>query len=571
MQSNNTINGNKNTLLKKKKYFSELKYKNYEYSDPTDVLTLLNDVIRYLNSTDDFNKALSYAINKICLYSSWDIGHSFILSNNKLISSGIWNSNIDGKFDKIKEIKAKTIYNIGEGIVGICFENKKPFWLLLSDIYNESHFPIIEIAIHLGIKAGVWIPILCGDKTIAVMEFFSEAEREPGKQMINAIMNIADELGNLMEKNIVMEKIKLRDKLLKETQKITQVGSWEENLRTGEVYFSDELYNILHIENKDKIPTLKELKKLIYPEDIQYVERIFNKFLKNPFSFNLKFRICIGDDVKYIYSVTRVDFDSEKKPLRIYGSIQDLTNIKQYEDEINLTNKKLREAQKNLINSEKLAVLGRFSAGIAHEIRNPLANISALSQLMIKQSNEDKMIKHLKMILDNTLIANQIIKDLLNYASPEELELNDENLLEILNDVALNIKARCEKNKINLKVNLEDKLPSMRIDKLRMKSAIMNFISNSIEAMTDGGDLVLNANLNKHKDLLIIEISDTGPGIPRKNFDKIFEPFFTTKHDGTGLGLGLAHQGIKLHNGEIKLKSKVNAGTTIIIELPVLK
>jgi signal transduction histidine kinase len=549
---------------------SEIKFKDFEYSDPEDVLTLLNDVLRYLNKTDDFNSALSYAINKICIYSSLDIGHCFVLTDNLLVSSKIWNNIADKKFDKLKLLAEKSIFKIGEGIPGICLENKKPFWILLNDIYFENSFRKIKLAKKLGLNTGIWVPIMGRENVIGVMEFFSVTGKPPGKQVMNAVVNIADELGNLAERNSAMDKLKSREKLLKETQRITHVGSWEINPLTKEVYFSDELYNIFDIKKNGSIPDVEEVKTLIHRDDINEIKNIYDRFLIKPFPFNIKFRIITGGgELKYLYAVTKTDFDDENNPARLYGSIQDITHIKQYEDEIYYANKKLLETQKELIQSEKLAVLGRFSAGIAHEIRNPLANISALSQLILKQIKDENFIKHLQMILDNTNIANRIIKDLLNYASPDEPVIKDENITEMLNEISGSIRARCEKNKINFSIKIEDGLPEIQIDKLRIKSALMNFLSNSIEAMPRGGNLFLNAGEIKDKELIKIEIKDTGIGISPDNLDKIFEPFFTTKHYGTGLGLGLAHSVIKSHNGDIFIKSKPKSGTTVEIILPV--
>jgi signal transduction histidine kinase len=558
--------------LKKKTWFSDLKIKDFEYSDPEDILKLLNDVIRFLNKTDDFNKALSYAINKICIYSSWDLGHCFIISNDRLVSSKIWNNNADIKYDRIKKSAEKSDYKSGEGIPGLCFESKKPFWIVFEEILIENHFLQIKLAKKLGLNTGVWIPVLCNENVIAVMEFFSVLKKPPGKQIINAVVNIAGELGNLAEKNMVMEKIKSREKLLKETQRITNVGSWEKNLKTGEIYLSDELHNILGFDNNDGFFLNAEIKKIIHPDDAGYVESTLKEFLNDPYPFNLKFRIVTKDaGIKYLYAVTRVDKDSEGMPLRTYGSVQDITNIKQYEDELYNTNKKLLETQRELIHSEKLAALGRFSAGIAHEIRNPLANISALSQLIIKQSTHMKNQKHLRMILDNTDIANKIIKDLLNYASPEEPELKEENFGEILNEVVENIRVRCDKYKIKLSVKTESGLPVLNADKLRIKTAMMNFISNSIDAMPGGGELTIRSCIEKKSNFLKIVIADSGIGIHPDNLDKIFEPFFTTKHNGTGLGLGLAYQVIKSHNGEVNIRSKPKSGTAVEILLPLNK
>jgi two-component system sensor histidine kinase HydH len=274
--------------------------------------------------------------------------------------------------------------------------------------------------------------------------------------------------------------------------------------------------------------------------------------------------------MKYVTLDIRIDFDDKKQPRRMFGSIQDITDIKLVEEELRKTNARLIEAQKELIHNEKLAALGRFSSGIAHEIRNPLANISALAQLLSKSKIEDeKMKKHLKYILVNSDIANKIIKDLLHFAAPEDLVYSDINTFDVLENIINSIEARCEESGIHLSKKLDPNLPVIKADKVKLENAMMNFLSNAVDAMPGGGNLKFNAERNKLNEEIVIDIIDTGQGIPPENLDKIFEPFFTTKETGTGLGLGLAYQTIKSHHGILNIESEPGKGTHVQIRLPI--
>jgi two-component system sensor histidine kinase HydH len=249
---------------------------------------------------------------------------------------------------------------------------------------------------------------------------------------------------------------------------------------------------------------------------------------------------------------------------KLVGACQDISDMKEAEE-------KLKSAQNELLHSEKLASLGRFSSAIAHEIRNPLANISALSQLVIKNDVDEKLKKHLEYILINSDLANKIIKEMLNFASPEDLVLDNEDIGEILNNILGSIKPRCDDSNIKIIKEIAVDIQPAYVDRLKLENAFLNFVSNSIEAMPDGGILTIKANVINRSNSVLIEIADTGVGISPENLDKIFEPFFTTKDKGTGLGMGLAYQTIKLHEGTLSITSEQKKGTRLKIQLPIKK
>jgi len=378
---------------------------------------------------------------------------------------------------------------------------------------------------------------------------------------------------DITERKQIEESIRKSEKSLKNAQEIAKLGSWEMDLETGMITWSDEMYNLFDVDRSLGPQEYSYLKQFIYDEDREVADQMVLLLESNPDNMELDYRIVTtGGRLKYLNADIRVEKDKKGKPVKLYGSMQDITDIKLVEEELRKANQKLMEAQKELIHNEKLAALGRFSSGIAHEIRNPLANISALTQLISKTKIDDeKTNKHLKYILLNADIANRIIKDLLNFASPEDLVFKPENLAEIIDNILNSIEPRCLESKIFLTKQLPQDMPELILDKVKFENALLNFLSNAIDAMPGGGNLAVKVRSEFINNEIIIDIIDSGEGISPENLDKIFEPFFTTKATGTGLGLGLAYQTIKSHFGILNIYSEPGKGTHIEIKLPIKK
>lgn len=249
---------------------------------------------------------------------------------------------------------------------------------------------------------------------------------------------------------------------------------------------------------------------------------------------------------------------------------RDITERKTAEEKLKKAYDEIKRTQQELIYTEKLAALGRFSAGIAHEIRNPLANISASAQFCMSKFEVDKnMKKHFDVILRNTETANRIIKELLDFTSPRETVLVQGDITVLLNKICEMVKPRCAKHNVQLVKSVAGGIPGFPLNDKKLEEAFMNFLSNAIEAMPEGGTLTVNTMYDKPKNSLFVKFTDTGYGIKKEDMDKIFEPFFTTKDDGTGLGLSLAYHIVNAHGGDISIESTYGKGTTINVRFPV--
>jgi len=791
------------------------------------LLYLINDIILLTNKTFNLNEVISHSINQICRYTKWDVGHCFFIDNSALVSSKIWNDNIEDKYIGFKAATEKIKFKTGEGMPGNTFATGKSAWVNLKVLTDKNLFSRADLIKEPGLKTGIWAPILQKNEVIGVLEFYKQDESPLDKEVLDSIENIGIEIGNVAEHAGIIEKItksemqfkavsdtandaiitadnngnivyvnnsvekifgysveeiltnnlkilmpekfkqmhesafsaavknghsKLSGKTLELTgrrkngeefplelsiaewenngelfftgmikditirkstekellqkqqiilqaQQIAKLGSWEWNINSDEVTWSDEMYEIYGIEKDNFGASLDAYKALIHSDDLELVKNTVENGHKYKKPFNYFHRIitpagvvkilnaqgdvhtndegevdklfgtaqdvtkikqaeeklrenerqlqeaqhiakigsweyivkdkstCWSDELyriwgykpgeiqpqfdsikhlihpadqniielitesvkeqnpinqdfrvvspegrlKYLHIEVLVEYDENNNPKRVYGSIQDITQMKFVEDELRKTNEMLIQAQKDLLHNEKLAALGRFSSGIAHEIRNPLANISALAQIVSKVNLDEKSKKHLKYILINADLANKIIKDLLNFASPEDLTFEYEELSEIINTIVESIEPRCIEARVKVETFISPDLPNVYIDKLRIENAFMNFASNAIDAMAEGGKLSIIAGEDKINKEIIIQFVDTGIGIDPENLDKILEPFYTTKAGGTGLGMGLAYHTIKSHMGDFNIKSEPGEGTQIEIKLPIKK
>ena len=237
----------------------------------------------------------------------------------------------------------------------------------------------------------------------------------------------------------------------------------------------------------------------------------------------------------------------------------------------------IKEMKEKVIKNEKLAAIGRISAGIAHEIRNPLASISGSIQVLKDElSLHDPNIKLMDIILRETERLNSIITQFLIYASPYKKNLQTCNIKELITETITLLKNSKEyPSNLNIDTSFKNNGITINADSKQIKQVIWNLCLNSIQAMNKGGRMTISVNppyppLVKGGEggFVDIIIKDTGAGISEADLQKIFDPFFTTKEEGTGLGLSTVQKIIEGHNGSINIESKEGYGTTVKITLP---
>ena len=231
------------------------------------------------------------------------------------------------------------------------------------------------------------------------------------------------------------------------------------------------------------------------------------------------------------------------------------------------------EIERRLEKAERLSALGQLAAGVAHEIRNPLNAISMASQRLKRDctfadEEKDREFQMLSgVIRDEIRRLNGIIEEFLSFSKTRRLELRNYPVTEVLHKIVNLISEEAKSKGITIKTNGFETQEIMPMDMDKLQQALLNFVKNAMESITDGGEITIALN-KKDKSHVFITISDTGCGISPEEMEQIFNPEYTTKEKGLGLGLALAHEIIRGHGGEIQIFSKPQLGTTFEIMLP---
>lgn len=249
-----------------------------------------------------------------------------------------------------------------------------------------------------------------------------------------------------------------------------------------------------------------------------------------------------------------------------------LDNALLYED--------LHRSQTLMRRTDRLRSLEIIAGGFAHEIRNPLTSIKTFIQLAPERKDDPEFIREFsKVVLDDVHRIERLIQEILDYARYMEPKLTDEDLNEIVSSCVYFIEVKADSRGIKIEKDLAPELPRVMLDRQQIKQVLLNLLLNAMDAIgASGGRLrVRTHKLMKPggKVWSQIEVEDTGQGISEANLEHIFDPFFTTKHEsgeheGTGLGLTIAHQIVQEHHGEIQVKSTEGVGTTFYVNLPSL-
>jgi len=268
---------------------------------------------------------------------------------------------------------------------------------------------------------------------------------------------------------------------------------------------------------------------------------------------------------------------------------------KRVELELSHAYQKIKEAQFQLIQAEKMKIVGGLASGVAHEVKNPLSTllygVTYLSKsLSEKDSKIESVLANMKEAINR---ANDILTDLLNFASLASMTKKAENLESVLQRAISLVRHEFLRSRISVITKIEKNIPDVKIDRNRIEQVLINLILNSVHSMPDGGDLTLNIISRQHsedlkdisklsrkafqagEEIVVLTVEDSGFGIPENKIDQVFEPFFTTRRadGGVGLGLSVSKNIMDIHEGGIFIENQPNGGAraTLIFKAESVK
>jgi len=520
---------------------------------------LKNDFINKLSQNNDLNNYV-FVLDLLNINGGERYAKTLVNNNNKESVGKYLSDNVsDLKGNFYRKEYLKVLRENGDGFVSYWY--KKPGLELSKEKLTYFYFN----------KEWNWI-IASGFYLEDLDSYIEKLKKESDTYLNNLISNsifwglifsfvtilISSMIFYRIQKRINNDKEKLlyNEENLKKAQKISKIGSWDYNLKTEEINWSDEIFEILELSKDFDKVSYKSFISFVCKDDRTKVNLIFSDSTKNKSSHQFIHRLYINKKIKWVENQSNIYFDKEKDSYIMIGTLQDITE--KYEKD-----KKIEEQSQLLFNQSKMAAMGEMIENIAHQWRQPLSAISTSAsgvkvELEYGILNNDKLEHSLDDILSNTTYLSNTIDDFRKYFVQDKIKTVS-NIKDVYKKSMKLLKSKFNDLDIEIIESCED--IECEILENELIQCFMNILNNAYDVMMKNSveNKVVFVDIFKEYENVVINIKDNGGGIENHIVNKVFEPYFTTKHksQGTGIGLYMTQEIITKHlNGYIKVKNE---------------
>ncbi len=352
-------------------------------------------------------------------------------------------------------------------------------------------------------------------------------------------------------------------------QHVAALGSFERDLITRKVEWSDEMYRILGVRRGQVVPGHGAILDLIHPDDRERYETVRELGLDGVATGTFEFRIIRPDGAtRVIYRENGMIFDENGKPTRLFGSYQDVTEQRSAET-------RERDLERKLMHSQKLEALGTLAGGIAHDLNNTLTPIMALSKITARRLEPGSLLQNnLETIFAASEQARDLVQRVLAFSRQDKIDKKPTDLGEVVTEVLKLLRATVPSS-IQIDARIDDAAPVLA-DRSQLHQVITNLVSNAAQAIGDDmGTIMVTIDTiaaSTARETIRLSVTDTGRGMDPGTRDRIFEPFFTTKEvgQGTGLGLSIVASILADHGARVEVTSERGQGSRFDIYFPPL-
>jgi PAS domain S-box-containing protein len=367
------------------------------------------------------------------------------------------------------------------------------------------------------------------------------------------------------ERRKMHEKLQQSEAFLVQAQRISHTGSFSWNVASGEIYWSDETYNIMEFDRATK-PTFDLAFKLVYPDDRARVREILGKAAKERTDFDIECRALMPDGrVKHVHIIGRAVNTGE---LDFVGAIRDVTEQMRAEEAI-------RQAQDDLLRVNRVTSMGELTASLGHELNQPISGTLINAKVcLLKLGRDEPDLDEVRAVITRIVRDTQRAADIVDRIRSQfkrgaaKRELMDVN--EITQETLALLRNEAVRYHISVRMELATDLPRIIGDRVQLQQVAMNLIVNGIEAMKDIDRMreLLIKSQKTEEEQILFSVSDTGIGFSPQLSEQIFDPFFTTKPQGTGMGLRICRSIIEAHGGRLWAVGTPGRGATFHLSLP---
>ena len=516
-------------------------------------LSLLSDTIDLINKAKDFQVIADIIFKFLKNFIKFDMAVIYKINEKEYSLETVSCLGSDAE-----KLRRRMPFKIGEGAVGLVAKNKKT--ILINDVLESDKIKVRQyIDEDPIIRTFLAVPLVVGDKAIGILSISNSMPNEYSEYDVQMINIIASQAAVLLELN----------SNITETQRFS--NQILDNVNSGIMVINDDK-KIIIFNKSAEIITGYKIGEIIGSDitDIQLKLDNEEDFLYHCFNCKKTYFEEPGYMLRKDENILRIRF-STSLTYNEDSSIKSCICI--FRD-----NTEIEKLQRQIVMADKLTALGRLTAGLVHEIRNPLLPIRNASEYLLNKYLHDEgsneLTKLLKIIREESERLNRVLEQLVNLNKDSFYSIGNCCLDEIIDEVLTLLNYTISKNNILLKY---DKIYSNIIlpyNKDNLKQVFINLLLNSIDAINLNEEFKprnIRINIIKNSYYLIVEIEDTGIGIPKQDINQIFDPFYTTKDNGTGMGLSIVFNIVRSSGGEISIESDSVEGTKVTLILPTIE
>jgi ammonium transporter len=570
----------------------------------TDSLQLLRRTAAAANESSSVEDALAIALDEVCDFTGWPIGHAFLVSRDdpdELVSTGVWRLSDEKRYAEFRAATEAERFRAGRGLPGMALESRKPVFGTTDDLVGrpaesatmsvislesaagesstavvvplEGLRPVrIDEWVALGLCAGLAVPIMAGNDVVGVLEFFADVRFPADAELLQLLLSVGTQLGRVVERQRSEEarlralidnmpaNVYLRDLsgrfILVNRQYEEFWGLRHEEIR-GKTLF--EIEGLTEVDVKPEL-NAREDREALAAGTPQRREAVVLRDRKEHVLANVRFPVV--DSASQIVAIAGIDID--------------ITAQKRSEAEMAELLRRVEMARDAA--EEAGSAKGRFLANMSHELRTPLNAIIGFTRIVSRNAEAlpERQVDNLSKILVSAEHLLALIDEILDLSRVEAgsvvLDLSEADIGDLLREVSDSLEPLVDRPRVRLLVEADPGLPPVVTDRDKVKQILLNLVSNAIK-YTDDGSIDVRAQAADGR--LRIGVSDTGVGIPGDELGRVFDEFHRAdspgarQRRGTGLGLAISRRLARALGGDVSVKSEVGVGSTFTLEMPL--
>ncbi len=569
---------------------SELSTRPTELLDELRVTNAHLELIRRLamaaNEVYTSRRVYHDAVDRVCALTGWPVGHVYRRDQEtgELVDSDVWHCEDVDAFQPLLQATDREHFAPMNGLPGQVVAAGEPRWI--RDVSRDPTFTRAADAARCGVQGALAFPVLVGDETTGVLEFFSREPAEPDERFLDLMGDVGAILGRVVERELWESELRQRETQLATAEKLARLGSWRWDPKTDRIAWSEQLYRIYGVDRGAPIDFATYL-SFHHPEDRDRVESTIARARETGTPFSIEHRIVRPDgEVRIVHGLGQVELDDDGELVQMAGTAQDVTDRKEAEErERELLRDHVREqlararaeaeAEELARLSSELqrsnAELDQFAYVASHDLKAPLRGISNLAQ-WIHEDLEDRLTDETREYLD--LLSGRVhrmealIDGLLSYSragrmreEPARVEVGQlvrevTDLIDPPEDTELVI---------------DDSMPTLETEKLPLQQVFHNLIANAVKYGPEEG-LRVEVSAEEENGFWRFSVRDNGPGISPRYQERIWVMFQTLQPrdevEGTGIGLALVKEYVRTMGGRVGVQSEPGVGSTFWFTLP---